>query len=75
MDGGEGGRHTFDWRGQRLLLSPDARCLREPASEEGAFFLEWDRCIESMVRFAEKLARYEGYYQGRSCRDHLRELG
>jgi hypothetical protein len=59
--------------GRTLPFTPDAYCLWTLDSEEGAFFLEWDRGTESMTRLAEKLARYETYYGLRAYRDHLGE--
>ena len=59
--------------GRTLPFTPDAYCLWALGSDEGAFFLEWDRGTESMIRLAEKLARYEVYYGLRAYQDHLGE--
>jgi hypothetical protein len=68
-------RYVFAWQSRKLLLSPDAYCLWALGREEGAFFLEWDRGTENLARLAEKLLRYEAYYQLRAYRDHLGETG
>ena len=64
-------RHRFAWQGQRLPFTPDAYSLWALGSEEGAFFLEWDRGTEGMNRFSQKLTRYQAYYQARAYQDHL----
>ena len=68
-------RYRIPRVGRSLPFTPDAYCLWGLESEEGAFFLEWDRGTESMVRIAEKLARYEVYYRTRAYHDHLGEIG
>jgi len=83
----ERGGHIIVWLSERqahymlpgssrsLPFTPDAYCLWTLCREQGSFFLEWDRGTESMVRIAEKLARYETYYGLRAYRDHLGEMG
>jgi hypothetical protein len=83
----ERGGHIIVWLSERqahyilpgssrsLPLTPDAYCLWTLCREEGSFFLEWDRGTESMIRIAEKLARYEVYYRTRAYHDHLGEIG
>jgi len=68
-------RYQFVWHGRRLLFNPDGYCLWALGEEEGSFFLEWDRGTESMIRFSEKLTRYEAYYQLRAYHNHLGEMG
>ena len=68
-------RYRIPRHGRSLPFTPDAYCLWGLGSEEGAFFLEWDRGTESMVRIAEKLTRYEVYYRARAYHDHLGEIG
>ncbi|MBC7264765.1 MAG: replication-relaxation family protein [Chloroflexi bacterium] len=67
-------RYAFTHRGKRLVLSPDAYCLWALGTEEGSFFLEWDRGTESMTRFAEKLQVYEAYYLVRGYHNHVGEM-
>ena len=55
----------------RGRLSPDAAFGWEKAGLEGSCFLEWDRGTQSLATFAEKLERYDEYYQLRRYRDHL----
>ena len=68
-------RCQFEWHGKRVLLTPDAYCLWAYGDDEGAFFLEWDRGTESMLRLSQKLERYEAYYRLQTYHDHMAEDG
>jgi len=73
---GEGeARYSLTSQGKRILLSPDAYCLWCFGSDEGAFFLEWDRGTESITRLAQKLQQYEAYYRLQAYHDHVGEMG
>jgi hypothetical protein len=68
-------KFKFIYNGKRVKLNQDAFCFWVFHQLFGAFFLEWERGFHTITDLADKLDRYDHYYETQAFLDQIGPIG